>query len=118
MPGVLRVPSVDEPGLSLDPLRIHQGGNSGFQALNLAVLLGARRVLLLGFDLGRRGGRRHWHGDHPGDLNNPDETNFAWWRTAFAGAVPDLARAGVAVVNCTPGSALDCFPMAPLEAAL
>ncbi|HCZ48509.1 MAG TPA: hypothetical protein DCZ11_05850, partial [Gammaproteobacteria bacterium] len=57
-----------EPGLSASPLRIHQGGNSGYQALNLAVLLGAERVILLGYDM--HGG--HWHGRHGGRLNNPE----------------------------------------------
>lgn len=116
--GVLKVPSEDAPGLSLDPVRIHQGANSGYQALNLAVLLGAARVVLLGYDMRVVGGERHWHGDHPPGLNNPDASNFARWASEFARAVPDLARAGVEVINCTQGSALRCFPMADLEDAL
>lgn len=119
IPNVVRAPSVDEPGLSLDPLRIHQGANSGFQALNLAVLLGGRLIVLLGFDMKPgAGGKRHWHGDHPEGLSNPDAGNFARWRDAFAEAVPDLVRAGVEVVNCTPGSALACLPFADLEGVL
>lgn len=109
--GALRVPSVDEPGLSLDPLRIHQGGNGGYQAINLAVLLGAKRIALLGFDM--QGG--HWHGRHPKGLNNPEQGNFARWIQAFDGMAPDLGKAGVEVINCTPGSALRCFPMVTLE---
>lgn len=109
--GVKRVPSVAEAGLSLDPLRIHQGGNGGYQALNLAVLLGARRVILLGFDMQGT----HWHGPHPSGLNNPAEDNFAQWRAAFAGAVPDLERAGVEVINCSRETTLECFPRRALE---
>lgn len=107
--GLLRVPSVDEPGLSLSPLRIHQGGNSGYQALNLAVLLGAERVILLGYDM--HGG--HWHGRHGGGLNNPEPGNFARWIAAFR-----TVRAPVPIINCTPGSALDAFPVANLEDVL
>jgi hypothetical protein len=112
--GCLYVPSVDEPGLSLDPSVIHQGGNSGYQALNLAVLLGARRILLLGFDMGGE----HWHPRHPYGLNNPSEGNFARWLRAFETGLPDLERAGVEVINATPGSALNCFPKANLEVLL
>jgi hypothetical protein len=48
---------------------IGSGGNSGFQALNLALQFGARRVILVGFDLNLAGGV-HWHGRTP-RLNNP-----------------------------------------------
>ena len=106
---LLRVPSVDEPGLSASPLRIHQGGNSGYQALNLAVLLGSERIILLGYDM--HGG--HWHGRHGGRLNNPEPGNFARWIAAFR-----TVRAPVPVINCTPGSALDVFPLANLETVL
>src|SRR5690606_20149057 len=78
----LRVPSVPEPGLSLDPLRIHRGGNSGYQALNLAVLLGCARVLLVGYDM--KGD--HWHPPHQD--SNPDEGRFACWRQNFATTLP------------------------------
>lgn len=117
-PGVVRVPSVTAPGLSLDPLRTHQGMNGGYQAINLAVLLGASRIVLLGFDMRAIDGRRHWHPDHPPGMNNPPFERFQVWLRQFRTMLPDLKRAGVEVVNATPGSALDCFPMAPLEAAL
>lgn len=103
------------PGLSFTQGIVHSGGNSGYQAVNLAVLAGAPRLLLLGYDMGSRDGRKHWHEDHPPGLNNPRETTFQQWRDAFTTAVPDLERAGVEVINCTPGSALMCFPIARLE---
>lgn len=101
-------------GLSFDPETLHTGGNSGYQAINLAVLLGAARILLLGYDM-KTGpnGEKHWHPDHAG--RNPGESQFSGWRAAFPTMLPDLARAGVAVINCTPGSALTCFPQARIE---
>ena len=99
--GLLRVPSENLPGLSLDPLRIHQGGNGGYQAINLAVLLGAAEVRLYGFEM--HGG--HWHGEHVG-LNNPEQGNFDRWVDSFR-----TIQSPVPIINCTPGSALDCFPM-------
>lgn len=117
--GLMRVPSVDEPGLSLDPLRIHTGLNGGFQALNLALLLGAARILLLGYDM-RLGpaGEKHWHPDHQGACFNPDPVKLAEWACRFEETPPMLATAGVAVINCTPGSAIGCFPRGELAEEL
>lgn len=102
-----------EPGLSHDPGVLHTGGNSGYQAINLAILLGASRVLLLGYDMRHRDGKKHWHGDHPAGMTNPREGNFKGWLANFATIETDAD-----VINCTPGSALTCFPMANLEDVL
>ena len=55
-------------GLSLDPKQIVTGSNSGYQALNIAVLAGAKTILLIGFDAREPTAtmsRTHWFGDHP-----------------------------------------------------
>ena len=115
---VMRVPSVDRPGLSLDPMRIHQGGNGGYQALNLAVLMGATKVILLGYDMHATAESKHFHPDHPLGLNNPYPGLFEKWIQNFRTTLDDLKKASVTVVNCTPDSALDCFPRVPLEDVL
>lgn len=104
-------------GLSTVPGTIRTGSNSGYQALNLAVQLGAARVLLLGFDakLGPAG-QTHWHGDHPKGIHRPSP--FRQFIAAFTSAVADLQALGVDVLNCTPGSALECFPRADLAEVL
>lgn len=102
------VAGVDADGLSRDPSRIHYGGNSGLQAINLATLWGATRVLLLGFD----GGAGHFFGDHPPGLRNAPASRF---RTAFALAA---RSAPVPIINCTPTTALACFPRMRLTDAL
>lgn len=104
--------------LSLDPERIHYGGNSGFQCLNMAVLAGASRVILTGYDMGHLGGRAHWHPDHPGGMHNPSEGQCARWREAFATAARQLADLPVEVINCSRHTRLDCFPKAKLEDVL
>jgi len=102
-----------------DGLRIHGGGNGGYQAVNLALLLGARQILLLGYDLATSPtGRLHSYPNHGGVLANPDSDCFLRWRKSFETMVPDLERAAIDIVNCSPASALDCFPKAPLEAVL
>jgi hypothetical protein len=103
-------------GLSTDRGALVTGLNSGFQALNLAVLAGAKRVLLVGFD-GSPGpdGREHFHGGHP---RPTPAAAYPLYREAMSAARPALQLAGVEVLNCTPGSAIDAFPMADLTSAL
>jgi hypothetical protein len=95
------------------------GGNSGYQAMNLALHLGAARIVLLGYDMAPADdGRLHWFGAHPAGLANPDGVNFATWPKAFDRLAPALADLGVEVVNCSRRTALGCFARAPLEEVL
>jgi hypothetical protein len=94
--------------------RVHYGSNSGFQAVNLAMLFGFTRIILTGFDMHNRAGR-HFFGDHPkGLLNNDRYESFV---PAFEYAAKHLP-AGIEVINATPGSAITCFPMMDLPDAL
>jgi hypothetical protein len=81
------------------------GGNSGFQALNIAVLLGAKRIALVGFDYQWR----HWHADHPPALRNPSDAQLAKWRGFMDGEADELRARGVDVVNLSSKSALRNF---------
>ena len=105
-PGVTVLRNTGDSGLELDPTGVRTGRNSGYQAINLAVHLGAARILLLGYDM--RGD--HWHKPHPDGSRPP----FAICLKHFATLVEPLRAAGVEIVNCTPHSALTCFPMRPL----
>ncbi len=113
------IESVDKPGLSFNRAIIHQGANSGYQAINLAVHFAVKRILLLGYDM-KNGpdGQIHHHGDHPKGMSNPGSALYPRWVKNYETMVPDLKRAGVEVINCTPGSELKCFPMAKLEEVL
>lgn len=86
------------------------GINSGLLALHVAVKLGAKRILLLGFDM--HGG--HFFGPHAEPLSNTTEKRFEVFKRQFAAYRP----AGVEILNCTPGSSLNCYPMANLEDVL
>lgn len=104
-----------EEGLSLDPTRLCLGMNSGYQAINLAVLLGAARILLLGYDMTvEKDGREYWHEQHPHKKRSPYKT----FRRLFPSIVEPLKKAGIAVVNCSRATALDCFPRMPIREAL
>jgi hypothetical protein len=110
-----RIRGVNREGLGHSD--IHMGGNSGYQAINLAFLWGCKRILLLGFDM-KEGpnGEKHWHGDHPEPL--VQRQTFDQWLLRFEKMALDLKAVGVSVVNCTPGSALRCFPMSDIGEAL
>lgn len=102
-------------GLSMDPERIVTGRHSGFQALNVAVLAGATRILLLGYDgAPAPDGRTHWHGGHP----VASAGIFEYIRRSFSAAEAQLAAAGVEVLNCSLSSAINAFPKVALGEAL
>ncbi len=88
--------------------------NGGAQAIQVAVHAGAARILLLGFDM--RG--EHWHGAHPKGLTNQKQSSLARWVILYRELATELAARGVSVINCTLGSALDCFPKEDLDDVL
>jgi hypothetical protein len=98
-------------GLELDPTGLRTGKNSGYQAINLAVHLGAARILLLGYDMSCDGTRSHWFGEHPDRQPSP----YPQMREAFDSLVEPLAAIGVTVVNCSRRTELTAFPCARLD---
>lgn len=103
-------------GLSLDPQSLVTGRNGGFQALNLAVLAGAARIILLGYDgKPNHNGLAHWHGDHP---RPSPAAGYPLYRQSFSFVTGTLRTMGVRVVNCSPNSAIDAFPRMALAEAL
>lgn len=99
---------VDAPG------RIGHGGNGGFQAINLAVQFGARRILLIGIDLCGE----HWHEAHKQPLRNPKPQTLEKWRKRLDAQAAALAALGVTVYNCSMCSALTAYPKMPIAEAL
>ncbi|MFN4176430.1 hypothetical protein [Phenylobacterium sp.] len=93
------------------------GGNSGFHAVNLAVQLGVRRIVLVGFDMSLADGV-HWHGAHDARLNNPTAQSLARWAGVLDRQALRLAQLGVEVLNASPVSALAAYPKVSLEDAL
>jgi len=86
---------------------IGHGNNSGYGALNLAACLGANPIYLLGYDMKRVDGRRHWHDGHP---KQPPEHVPDSFKEHFPAAAQILKRNEITVINLNPDSALDCFP--------
>ena len=82
--------------------------NSGMRAIQLAIDLGAARIILLGFDCSLANGL-HWHGAHD-RTQNPDEAKVKKWHGQFR-AVAALAKLRrCEVINCSRYTELNCFP--------
>lgn len=94
--------------LSEDPGAIHTG-NSAWGALGVAYLMQPRLIAFLGLD-GTREEYAYGAGRPFG--------NFDHLPALFASALPQLAAAGIQVLNGSPASRITCFPRATPEAAL
>jgi len=105
--------------LIFDPSgKLGAGGNSGFQAVNLAIQFGAKHILLVGFDMHDRSGA-HWYGrNYWPQGNNPTEDNFRRWRRAFELAATKLRDRGIQVFNASNNSSLKCFEYRSIDDAL
>jgi hypothetical protein len=94
------------------------GNNSGLRAFHLAEAFGAKRLLLIGFDMHVQAGL-HWHQPHAkSPLHNPTGSSVRLWRDEIQRIAGTFAKRGIEVINCTPGSALQCFPQMPLHQAM
>jgi len=103
-------------GVSIDWPCLKTGGNSGYQAINLAVLLGFRKIVLLGYDMQRTYGKAHWHEDHKG--NNPTDNSLKRWVDEYNNLAVILDGIGVEVLNASRETALKCFKKVSLGAVL
>lgn len=103
---------VAEPGV------IGAGGHSGFQALNIAVQFGAKRVLLVGYDMHAGGGVHFYGRNFWTKANNPDESCFPRWVRGMDNAAKTLTALGVEVVNASPVSRITAFRKASIADTL
>jgi hypothetical protein len=116
-PGVMVLRNTGHAGIETDPTGLRTGRNTGAAAINLAVHFGARRILLLGYDMEAKDERHsHWFGAHPQGLRGGSP--YALFREMFATMVGPLRAAGVEVINCSRQTALTCFPRRTLAEVL
>lgn len=99
--------------LSTDPTGLYTAMNGGYQAIGIAVHKGARRIVLLGYDMKPSAdGRHHWHPEHPVAM---DGNIYRFWREEYARMAPTAQTMGIEIVNATADTALDMFPQVTLE---
>lgn len=111
--GIKLVKGAPGSTFSTDPGMIHYGSNSGFQSINLAILLGSPYIVLVGFNMSHKGGKSHFFGNHSPPLyNNQNYENFL---REF-----DIAakKTDATIINATPDTALTSFPQMSLELAI
>jgi len=149
-----------ERGLSDDPAWLGWNCNTGAAAINLALLFGCKRVVLLGFDMAARPiaderereeeriihervhdgserqmlqqridwSRQNGHGDprdfkanwHPNIKNHCNPSHYDKFIDNFKFVERDLPKKfpEAEILNATPGSRLETFPMVSLEEVL
>lgn len=112
--GVKRLPLTGDTGIELDSRGLRGGKNGGYQAINLAVHLGVKRILLLGYDMSFE------HGVHWFDRKPVLSGRFLIDRLPayFDTMVEPLKILGVEVINCTPRTVLRSFPIRALREVL
>lgn len=98
--------------------KLGAGANSGYQALNLALMTGATRIVLLGYDMQLTHGKTHNHGDHGDGLSNPTERMLAGCRQLLDKVAPEIAERGIEVLNATRETALRAYRRVSLNEAL
>ncbi len=126
-PGLNYIEERWEDSLSTDPSYICAHHGSGPQILNMALHYGCTVMLLIGWDMRFLGKvdrrtyeKRHYFGE--------DELTANHWPMTgpngeLAGLIKemetiDAGALGVEIINCTPNSAMQCFPMMSLDTAL
>lgn len=82
------------------------GRNSGHQAVNLAYHFGAKKIILLGYDMQITNNKVHYFGKHKKPLRNPDKKLMKLWVKWFGQLVTFLQKEGVQVINCSRKSAI------------
>lgn len=104
-----------DAGLEMERDGLRTGKNSGYQAINLAVHMGARRIVLLGYDMQPDAcGQHHWFGSHPWKTTPP----YGLFVPFFNTLIEPLKALGIEVLNASRTSALTCFPRVTLSEAL
>ncbi len=112
-PGIYSIPSAGDIGWTKSlKTGLFHGQNSGYGALNLAIVLGANPIYLLGYDcaLGP-GGEQNYHDGYPAPTN-PDVLNI--FRRAFEEGA-DLLQDGPWIINLNPDSAIRCFEFGDID---
>jgi len=91
------------------------GGNSGQGALTLAYVMGARKIVMLGFDMSVKNGT-HWHGDHQ-ETTNPNSRRANHWRNHIE-KLDKNSKVDIDIINASRYTELNAFKQQTLEEVL
>lgn len=110
----------DKPyGLSNNPHKVAWNNNSGGAAINFAVHTGAKRIVLLGFDMNLNvDGKQHYHAEYRNRNNNTIKNTFKTHLKGFPYIARDAKRLKVEILNVNPLSAIENFQKVNLKDVL
>lgn len=115
-------PRIKEVGftrnIGLEEDKVSHGGNSGYIAVNLAYLMGAKKIVLVGYDHQHTNGQTHWHGDHDKKVfaKNADDTDR--WLRNFKILSMELNKKGIDIINCSLETAITSCRRSTLDKEL
>jgi len=97
-------------GITTDPSMVTWNSNSGSAAINLAVHLGVKRIILLGFDMSLdKDENQHWHKLHEDTAPSVMNRSMKVHLSTFPEIKKDLDLLGIEVINANPESRIECF---------
>jgi hypothetical protein len=109
-------------GISTAANLVSWNGNSGASAISVAAWAGAKRIILLGFDMRLNGdNRQHWHDLYGrGVINVKDERKrrklpFDRHLRGFEDIARDAQAWGIEIINASPESAITYFRKANVK---
>ena len=112
--GLNRVHCVVAKGLGTGNA-LHCHHNSGAQAIGLAYFLGAKKIILVGYDMKpANDGKVHWFGNHPKGLRNTPQ-KYKHWIESHHQINVDLKSLNIDCVNCTLDTAIPHYRKGNLQ---
>jgi hypothetical protein len=107
-------------GIASTPGKVSWNHNSGSAAITVAAQAGAKRIYLLGFDMGLNGHeQQHWHDiyHHMGGRNpkKPHLLPFDRHLSGFPFIAKDAKSWGIEIINVCPESRITQFPKVSLK---
>jgi 2-polyprenyl-3-methyl-5-hydroxy-6-metoxy-1,4-benzoquinol methylase len=111
-------PNKENGGLSTDPAGVTIERTTTQSAINLAIHLGASRIVLIGADMGRDvDGKTHHHDPHPWRNKDGNKT----WDVQLShlrSIAPTIGKLGIEVLNTSQTSRIDWWLKVPLHRAV
>jgi hypothetical protein len=107
----------DKFGLNESKDALCHGNNSGYAAINLAYLLGAKRIILLGYDMHNDGKRGHYHDGYPVPITG-DNIYRDQFIPGFQILADLLKQRNIEVYNASMTSSLKVWPKISFNQAL
>jgi hypothetical protein len=113
LPQLRMMQRTNMPGLATDPGQLMVKNTTLTGAINLAVHLGVRKIVLLGIDQKHgANGRTHHHAPHKWQ---PTANCFKRQQSDLPQIAAGLRERNIECVNASPGSALTLWPLVNLE---